>query len=88
MTGFPQRLNNLENENGHGKVMEHEKLPKVMEFCDHSWNFTNLVPELFVTTKNLSSSPIVFFAKRRKCKLGRKMVMENQEMAMQKSWKN
>ena len=27
-TGFPQRLENLENENGHGKVMEHEKLTK------------------------------------------------------------
>ena len=27
-TGFPQRLENLENENGHGKVMEHAKLAK------------------------------------------------------------
>ena len=27
-TGFPQRLENLENENGHGKVMEHAKLSK------------------------------------------------------------
>ena len=24
-TGFPQRLENLENESGHGKVMEHEQ---------------------------------------------------------------
>ena len=24
MQGFPRRLENLENENGHGKVMEHE----------------------------------------------------------------
>ena len=24
--GFPRRLENLENENGHGKVMEHNKL--------------------------------------------------------------
>ena len=38
-TGFPHRLENLENENVHGKVMEHEKLAKshtillsVMEF--------------------------------------------------------
>ena len=27
-SGFPQRLENLENENGHGKVMEHAKLAK------------------------------------------------------------
>ena len=26
--GFPRRLENLENENGHGKVMLHEKLSK------------------------------------------------------------
>ena len=28
LTGFPRRLENLENENGHGKVMEHEKIAK------------------------------------------------------------
>ena len=34
--------------------------PKVMEFCDQSWNFTDFVPELyqictfFATTKKLS----------------------------------
>ena len=27
--------------------MEHGKLAKVMEFCDHSRNFTNFVPELY-----------------------------------------
>ena len=27
-SGFPQKLENLGNENGHGKVMEHEKLAK------------------------------------------------------------
>ena len=35
--GFPQRRENLEvpeNLNGHVKVMEHEKLAKVMKFCD------------------------------------------------------
>ena len=26
--GFPRRLENLENESGHGKVMEHETLAK------------------------------------------------------------
>ena len=44
VTRFPRRLENLENEDGHGKVMEHEKLAKVMEFCDQSWNFTNFPP--------------------------------------------
>ena len=28
LAGFPRRLENLENENGHGKVREHEKLAK------------------------------------------------------------
>ena len=30
--GFMQRLENLENQNGHRKVMEHEILAKIMEF--------------------------------------------------------
>ena len=40
--------------------MEHENWPKVMEFCDQSWNYTNFVPELyqictfFATSKNVS----------------------------------
>ena len=66
--------------------------PKVMEFCDQSWNFTNFAPELyqicnsFVTTKKLSSdleSPHfpMFSRKCCECKSGREMVME-------KSWKN
>ena len=29
---------NLKNKNGHGKVIEHENLAKVMEFCYQSWN--------------------------------------------------
>ena len=40
MSGFPRRLENLENENGHGKVMEHKTLVKGVEFCYQSWNFT------------------------------------------------
>ena len=28
IAGFPQRLENLENESSHGKVMEHETLAK------------------------------------------------------------
>ena len=73
--------------------------PKVMEFCDQSWNFTNFAPKFyqicifFVTAKKLSSnleSPHfqTFSAKYCKCKIVREMVMENQVMAMEKSWKN
>ena len=29
-SGFPQRMENLENENGHRKVIEHEKSAKVI----------------------------------------------------------
>ena len=57
--------------------------PKVMEFCDQSWNFTNFAPELYqicnflVTTKKLSSdleSPhfLTFSVKRRECKIGKR----------------
>ena len=78
--------------------MEHEKLAKkVMEFCDQSWYFNNFAPKLCqicvfsVTTKTLSSYLerlhfLMFSTKCRKC--GRKMVMENQEIVMEKSWKN
>ena len=68
---------------GHGKIMEHEKLAQshgnlwsVMEF----WQFCpRIVPNLYfvVTTKKLSSNldnlqfP-TFFAKRRKCKAGKR----------------
>ena len=38
LTGFPQRLENLEN--CHGKDRNMTNLPNVMEFCDQSWNFT------------------------------------------------
>ena len=45
---YSQRLENLENESGHGKVMERlrnmKNSPKVMEFCYQSWNFTNIAP--------------------------------------------
>ena len=51
-TGFPRRLETLENENGHGKVMKHEKLDKrhgilwsVMEFYQFCpW----IVPNLYL----------------------------------------
>ena len=93
ISGFPQRLENLENENGHGKVMEHEKLAKSHEqFSDQLWNFTNFALKLcqisifLVITEKLSSYleslhfPM-FSAKRRECKIGKK----DQEMVMEKS---
>ena len=73
---------------------------KVMEFCDQSWNFTNFAPKLcqicldLVTTKKLSSDLecphfLMFFPQNdANAKSGIKMVMENQEMVMEKSWKN
>ena len=87
-TGFPRRLENLENEYGDGKVTEkswnlYKDWPKVMEFCDQSWNFTNLAPNFyqicmnFATTKKLSSnleSPHfpIFSPKCRECKIGKR----------------
>ena len=60
ITGFPQGLENLENESGHGKVAEHEKWQKVMEFYDQSWNLTNFAPEFyqisFLTFKDSTSA--------------------------------
>ena len=56
--------------------------PKVTEFCDQSWNFTNFPPNctkfvLFVTSTKLSrnlESPHsrTFSAKRHECKVGKK----------------
>ena len=53
--------------------------PKVMEFCDESWNFTNFAPQfyqicIFFTAKKLSSnleSPhfLSFSTKCRECKI-------------------
>ena len=66
-----------------------------MEFCDQSWNFTNFALKFyqicmfFVTAKKLSINLerpyfLMFFH----AKLGIEMVMENQEMVMEKSWTN
>ena len=66
------------------KSYDMRKRPKVMEFCDLSWNLTNFAPELyqscilFVTTKKLSSNleiPLFFLrfsAKCRECKIGKR----------------
>ena len=34
LSGFPQRLKIGETSNGHGKIMEHERLPNSVEICD------------------------------------------------------
>ena len=73
--------------------------PKVMEFCDQFWNFTNFAPGFyqicifFVAIKklcsNLESLHMLFFPQNvANAKLRREMVIENQEMVMEKSWKN
>ena len=64
MTGFPLRQENLETENGYGKVMEKsknmKKRTKVMEYCHQSWNSTHFATNCtrfvcsFATTKRLS----------------------------------
>ena len=42
--GYPHRLENLENENGHGKVMDNEELAKVMELAKRGiLNFALLI---------------------------------------------
>ena len=80
LSGFPQRLENLEK-----MVMEKpwnmRNWPKIMEFCDRSWHFTNFAPEcyqicIFVVTTKIFSSDLenlhftIFSAKRHKCKTG------------------
>ena len=56
-SGFLRKLENLENESGHGKVMKHEKLARSHGFFYQSWNYTKFAPELnqictfFVITK-------------------------------------
>ena len=42
--------------------MELEKLPKVMEFCDELWNFTNFAPELYQICALLLASDITKFS--------------------------
>ena len=64
-------------------IMNMKNWPKVMEFCDQSWNFTNFDPKFyqncifFVPATKLSSnleSPDfpTFSAKYCKCKIGKR----------------
>ena len=61
--GFPHRLKNLKNRNGHysyRQVIEYEELAKsqVMAVRNQSWNFTHFAPKivsLWVTLRNLAS---------------------------------
>ena len=97
LTGFPQRLENLENESGHGKVMEHEKLAKkIREFCAQSWNFTSefyQICALFADIRKFSidlekSAFSGLFCQMSRMKtLSRKKVMENCETVTENSWK-
>ena len=79
---------NLENENGHGKVMEKswsmKNWPKVMEFCYQSWNLqflplkcTNFVM-FFATTKKLlidvESLHFLKFPQNCECKIAKRNV--------------
>ena len=50
--------------------------PKVIEFCDQSWNLTNFAHNFFVTIKKLTSNLeslhfLMFSAKCRVCKIGK-----------------
>ena len=45
--GFPRIPENLENENGHGKVMEHEKLAKSHGILISVMEYNNFAPELY-----------------------------------------
>ena len=69
-----------------------KKLSKVMEFCVQSWSFTNFAPQLYqICSKQQSRKSVfsnVFLQNVANAKSGREMVMENQEMVMEKSWKN
>ena len=77
ISGFPWKL-----EMKVEKSWNIKKWPKVMEFCDQSWNFTNFVPELyricilFGATKIFSTDLeslhfLMFSLKRRECKIGK-----------------
>ena len=54
--------------------------PKVMEFCDHSWNFTNFAPKMYQICIRLKKLSIdvenlhfpMFSAKCRKCKIAKR----------------
>ena len=47
ISGFPRRLENLENENGHEMSSNMQNWPKVMEFSYQSWHFTNFTLQLY-----------------------------------------
>ena len=45
-TGFQRRLENLENENGHGKIIEHEKLTKSNGILSFSHGISLILPPI------------------------------------------
>ena len=77
----------------HRKSWYMKNWPKVMEFCHQSWNFNpngNKCVGFHATSKKLSIDveSLYFPQNVTNAKLIRVMVMENEEMAMEKSWKN
>ena len=56
LIGFPRRLENLENENGHSKVMEHEKLTKIHGILWSVMEFYQIVPNLSFLVTTMKSS--------------------------------
>ena len=72
--------------------------PKVMEFCDQSWNYTNFAPKLYqiciflVTTKKLNSDLeslqfLTFSAKCREWEIGKRNGHGKSRNGHGKSWK-
>ena len=73
--------------------MEHAKFAKSNELCEQSLCFQIVPIPFLVTTKKLGSDLeslhfLTFSAKHHKCRIKRKMFMENQEIVMEKSWTN
>ena len=99
-SGFPQRLENLENENGHGKIMKHKKLVKSHGMFWISHGILPILPpdctklHIFLPPlRNQASMEKVHIFSRFpqnvvNTKLRKQRVMENQEMVREKSWTN
>ena len=92
---FLQRLENLENKNGHGKVMEHETLAKrhgiLLSVMDFYQFCPQLEPNLFIHHHG-SLDLLTFSAKRRNCKIKKidyhGKLRNCHGKVKEKSWKN
>ena len=74
MTGFPRRLEKIEYKNGHGKIMEHEKVAKSHGILLFSHGILPILsPNCTKFVYNVESPHFLMFcAKRRKCKINKK----------------